>query len=70
MANGALRFRGEDLINKVKTVIITDGVTSIKDGAFSNMDNLTTVVIGNDVEAINSLTFRHCYTITYDYKGE
>ncbi len=51
-------------IDKIKSVIILDGVTSIGNVAFSCCESLTDVTIGNDVTSIGRLAFECCYSLT------
>ena len=47
----------------IKTVIITDGVTSIGGYAFDNCVNLTSVEIPESVETIEGYAFRNCVNL-------
>ena len=50
--------------NEIKSVIISDGVTSIGDYAFPYCGNLTSIVIPDSVTSINYSTFRNCSSLT------
>ena len=49
---------------KVKSVIIEDGVTSIGTSSFSNCSNLVNITISNSVTSINNYAFRICTSLT------
>ena len=67
--NGVLKITGfGDMIDisgldipwdKVTSVVIGDGITSISDGAFKDKD-ITKVVLGKDVEEIGDEAFKNC----------
>jgi putative cell wall-binding protein len=46
---------------KTGVYVIPDNVTSIGNGAFSECDKLTSVIIGNGVTSIGDNAFYHCY---------
>lgn len=48
----------------IKKIIIEDGITSIGDKCFKNLESLTTVVISNDVETIGNNAFIDCKQLT------
>ncbi len=48
----------------IKTVIIEDGITTIIESAFDDMENLHTVIIGNSVEKIGKYAFDYCNALT------
>ena len=50
--------------SSIKSVIISDGVTSIGEAAFSCCDNLTSVTIGNSVTSIGGYAFLDCDSLT------
>ena len=50
--------------DKIKTVVIEDGVTSIGDYAFSECKSLTSVTIPNSVTRIGSYAFARCKALT------
>ena len=50
--------------SKIETVVVTDGVTSIGNSAFSFCSGLTSVTIGNGVESIGNFAFNHCTGLT------
>jgi len=50
--------------DKIKSVIIEDGVTSISDFAFYDCDSLTSVTIGNSVTSIGFDAFCNCESLT------
>ena len=50
--------------NKIKEVVIKDGVTSIGDFAFENCSGLTSVTIPNSVTSIGNLAFYDCSGLT------
>ena len=50
--------------SKVKTVTITDGVTTISDYAFYNCNSLTSVTIPDSVTTIGNLAFSLCDSLT------
>ena len=49
---------------KVTEITIPDGVTEIKQGAFSGFTNLTSVVLSDGVESIGGFAFCHCDELT------
>ena len=49
---------------KVKSVVIENGVTSIGDSAFSNCENLTSITIPNSVTDIGEEAFCYCENLT------
>jgi len=49
---------------QVKSVIISDGITSIGDYNFSDYDSLTSISIGNSVTEIGSYAFQDCDALT------
>jgi hypothetical protein len=48
----------------VQTVIISDGVTSIGEGAFLDCESLEEIVIGNSVKSIGAEAFCRCEMLT------
>ena len=50
--------------DKIKKVIITDGVTNIMSRAFYECKNLTSVTIGNSVKSIGDCAFSDCTNLT------
>ncbi len=52
------------LVSKTGPVIIPEGVTSIRDGAFSGCTSLTSVTIPSGVNSIGSYAFRSCTSLT------
>ena len=48
----------------ITSVVITEGVTSIGDGAFSGLENLETIVIPETVTAIGEKVFFGCVNLT------
>lgn len=46
--------------DKIKKIVIEDGVTNIGSGAFYNCYNLTSVTIPNSVKSIGRCAFRYC----------
>ena len=48
----------------IKTVIISDSVTSIGESVFDDCSSLTSVTIGNSVEYIENRAFRGCSSLT------
>lgn len=53
-----------DYRDKITTVIIKDGVTSIDYFAFFGYENLTTVVLGNSIEKICGNAFWNCHNLS------
>ena len=53
----------EEFADNVKTVVITDGVTTIGKNAFKKLTKLVHVEIGNDVTIIGEYAFTGCFTI-------
>ncbi len=53
-----------DYRSSIKTVIISDGVTSIGDYAFDNCYNLTSIIIPDGVTSIGDHAFDNCYNLT------
>ena len=53
-----------------KSVVISNGIFTIEDNAFSNYADLESVVIGNDVETIGYATFYNCTSLTYIKIGD
>ena len=53
-----------DSDKNIKTVIISDGVTYIGQGAFRGCSNLTSVTIGKDVEMFDNFVFDYCDNLT------
>ncbi len=53
-----------DYKSNIKNIIITDGVTSIGDYAFSSCTGLTSVNIGNGVTSIGERAFSYCTGLT------
>lgn len=49
---------------KIKSVVISNNVTSIGSYAFYNCNNLTSIFIGNNVTSIGSSAFRECTNLT------
>ena len=54
----------------LKTVIISDSVTSIGSSAFSGCSGLTSVTIGNSVTSIGDYAFKGCSGFTVYYTGD
>jgi len=57
--NGRLMYRLDDK-DSVKSVVISDGITSIGDSVFSDMPNLTSVQIADTVTSIGDGAFYRC----------
>ncbi len=53
-----------DYRSSIKSVIISDGVTSIGDWAFGDCSSLTSVTIGNSVTSIGGFAFSLCTSFT------
>ncbi len=53
-----------DYENKIKTVVIADGVTSVGDSAFEDCIKLTRVIISNSVIDIGISAFEFCSALT------
>ena len=51
-------------LNKIKEVVIKDGVTSIGEAAFKNCSRLTSVTIPNSVTSIGRSAFSNCSRLT------
>ncbi len=49
---------------KIKKVVIEDGVTSINSDAFDGLEKLTSVTISESVTTIGSSAFGHCVSLT------
>ncbi|WP_081835027.1 leucine-rich repeat domain-containing protein [Bacteroides sp. Ga6A1] len=49
--------------DKIKKVVINNGVTNIGSGAFYECKNLTTVIIGNSVKSIGRCAFYYCKSL-------
>ena len=62
--NGAMGNYDAPWGNKIKKVVIKDGVTSVGAFAFYNCTGLTSVSIGNSVTSINSCAFYNCTGLT------
>lgn len=67
--NGAMGYYNADNYapwkgNKVKKVIIEDGVTNIGDWAFANCPNLSSVTIPDSVTSIGNFAFSNCSGLT------
>lgn len=54
----------DDYYQKIKSVTIEEGVTSIGEFAFSYCTSLTSVTIGNGVTHIGNAAFNECYSLT------
>ena len=50
--------------NEIKSVVISKGITSIGDYAFSGCTGLTSVSIPSSVTSIGSSAFSYCYSLT------
>lgn len=53
-----------DLVDNVENIIIADGITSIRSGAFSHWSNLTSVTIPDSVTSIGDYAFAYCPKLT------
>ncbi|MBQ4562152.1 MAG: leucine-rich repeat domain-containing protein, partial [Clostridia bacterium] len=51
-------------ISYIKSVVISDSVTSIGNRAFSDCTSLTSVTIGNSVTSIGDIVFADCTSLT------
>lgn len=54
----------EVLYDRIKAVVVSDGVTSICDGAFIDFPELTDITIGNDVKTIGRYAFAYSASLT------
>ena len=63
-SNSAPWGGSDDKANRVKTVVINNGVTSIGNYAFYRCTGLTSVTIPNSVTSIGSLAFFGCKSLT------
>lgn len=54
----------EAYVNDIQTVVIEDGVTSVGEYAFYNLDSLSSVVLPNGITTINSYAFGSCDALT------
>ena len=61
----SFNFRWNEYRSSVKTVIISDGITSIGDNAFALCTNLTEVRVPRDLQAIGEEAFYGCTSLTY-----
>lgn len=62
-----LKFIDYDQFNSLQSlesVVIPDGVTSIRDNAFLNCQKLSSVTISNTVKTIEYQVFQNCYKLT------
>ena len=59
-ANAEGEYPWSNIAHKIKTVVISDGVTSIGERAFMGYQNLTSVIIGNGVKVIYDHAFDDC----------
>lgn len=50
-----------------KTVVISDGITSIGDSVFRNSSNFTSIVIPDSVASIGKYAFFGCFRFSYVY---
>ena len=55
---------GKDIYEKIKSVVIEDGVTHIGDDSFCECSSLTEVTIPNSVESIGLEAFDRCSSLT------
>ena len=72
--DGVLTISGKGLMSderpwhpytsRIKSIIISNGVTSIGDGAFSECSSLTSVTIPNSITEIGHWAFWHCSSLT------
>lgn len=62
--NGHMGYDGQPWGNKIKKVIIKNGVLSIRNGAFDGCSLLTSVTIPNSVTNIDNCSFYHCVSLT------
>lgn len=62
--NGHMGYDGQPWGNKIKKVIIENGVLSIRNGAFSDCSLLTSVTIPNSVTNIDNWSFYKCVSLT------
>ena len=53
--------------DKVKSITVSDGITSIADWAFSDFTQLTTLTVSKTVEKIGESAFRNCSALTDVY---
>lgn len=74
-ANGLLRIQGTGIMtdestpwaevqDKIESLVIDLGVTSIKSNAFYNCDNLATVSVPNGVTEISTYAFYSCDSLS------
>ena len=67
-ANGAIVYTSstpwDSQRNKIRNVVIKNGVTNIGNYAFKNCKNLTTVTIPNSVKTIGEAAFCYCAELT------
>ena len=54
----------EFLYDRIKAVVVSDGVTSISDGAFIDFPELTDITIGKNVKTIGRYAFAYCTSLT------
>ena len=52
------------LYDRIKAVVVSDGVTRISDGAFIDFPELTDITIGKNVKTIGRYAFAYCTSLT------
>ncbi len=62
--NAVIETATNTLICACKNSVIPDGVTGIRDDAFYNCANLTSIEIPDSVTSIGDYTFRDCYNLS------
>lgn len=64
---GSMQYIWKDYSDVVTKIVIGDGITSIPDNAFSDMNNVTTVQLGSNITKIDERAFAGCTNLKEIY---